>query len=36
MQREPALGLKRVEIENRIEEYRDRLDRMVVDSRAMH
>lgn len=31
MQREPALGLKRVEIENRIEEYRNRLDQLLVD-----
>jgi chromosome segregation ATPase len=30
MQREPALGLKRVEIENRIEEHRGRLDQLLV------
>lgn len=30
MQREPVTGLKRVEVENRIEEYRRRLDQMQV------
>lgn len=34
MQREPAFGLKRVEIENRIEEHRHRLDQLLVVDRG--